>query len=72
MPLYKTFVRPNPDYANIIFDDTYYKTFHQKFESIQYNTCVPLFKIVKRKTLPRIRLVILQIATLVQETLLIL
>ena len=35
MTVYKTFLRPHLDYGDIIYDEAYNKTFHQKLESIQ-------------------------------------
>ena len=35
MTMYKTFVRPHLDYADIIYDQAYNETFHRKFESVQ-------------------------------------
>ena len=40
--MYKAFVRPNLDYRDIIYDETYNETFHQKLESIQYNAWLVL------------------------------
>ena len=42
MTMYKAFVRPHLDYGDIIYDEAYDETFHQKFESIQYNACLAL------------------------------
>ena len=42
MTIYKAFVRPNLDYGDVIYDETYNKTFHQKLESIRYNACLAL------------------------------
>ena len=71
--MYKTFVRPHLDYGNMIYDEAYNEAFHQKLETIQYNACLALLEaIIKRKTLPCIRVGIPQTPTLVQETLLIL
>ena len=36
MTMYKAFVRAHLDYGDMIYDETYSKTFHQKLESIQY------------------------------------
>ena len=36
LTIYKGFVRPHLDYGNIIYDQTFYGTFHQKLELIQY------------------------------------
>ena len=35
--IYKAFIRPHLDYRNVIFDQTFNNSFHQRFESIQYN-----------------------------------
>ena len=40
LTMYKDFVRPLLDCGNIIYDQTYNATFHQKLEPIQYNACV--------------------------------
>ena len=37
LTIYKTFVRSQLDYADIIYDQAYNSTFHDKLESIQYN-----------------------------------
>ena len=40
--MYKAFVRPHLDYGDMIYDEAYNKTFHQKLGSIQYNVCLNL------------------------------
>ena len=40
--MYKIFVIPHLDYGDIIYDEGYNETFHQKLEFIQYNTCLAL------------------------------
>ena len=40
--MYKALVRPHLDYGDMIYDEAYNKTFHQKLESIQYNACLAL------------------------------
>ena len=35
-------VRSHLDYGNMIYDGAYNETFHQKFESMQHNTCLAL------------------------------
>ena len=42
LTIYKNLVRPHLDYSNIIYDQTYNATFHQKLEMIQYNACLAL------------------------------
>ena len=38
--IYKSFIRPHLDYRNIIYDQAYNVSFHQKLESIQYNAAL--------------------------------
>ena len=47
MTIYKAFVRPHLGYGDVIYDEAYNETFHQKLESIQYNACnlIPTKKI---------------------------
>ena len=40
--MYKGFVIPHLDYGDLIYDEAYNETFHQKLESIQYNACLAL------------------------------
>ena len=40
--MYKAFVRPHLNYGDMIYDEAYNETFHQKLESIQYDTCLAL------------------------------
>ena len=47
MTMYKTFVRPHLDYGDIIYDEAYNETFHQKLESIQYNACLDLLGAIR-------------------------
>ena len=42
MTMQKAFVRPHLDYRDIIYDEAYNETFHQKLESIRYNACLAL------------------------------
>ena len=46
MTIYKTFVRPHLDYGDVIYDEAYNETFHQKLESIQYNACLALSRVI--------------------------
>ena len=50
MIMYKAFVRPYLDYGDIIYDEAYNETFHQKLESIQYNACLALLEAVRRQS----------------------
>ena len=38
----KTFIRPHLDYGNIIYDQAYNTSFHQKLELLQYNACLAI------------------------------
>ena len=41
-PIYKAFIRPHLDYGDILYDQAYNMSFHQKLESIQYNACLAI------------------------------
>ena len=69
MTIYKAFVRPHLDYGDVIYDEAYNKSFHQKLESIQYNTCLALLGTIRGSSLPKIRSEIPPSSTLVQKTL---
>ena len=40
--IFKAFVRPHLDYGDILLDQTYNSSFHEKLESIQYSACLAL------------------------------
>ena len=40
--VYKSFIRPNLDYLDIIYDQAYNTSFHRKWESIQYNAALAI------------------------------
>ena len=40
--IYKSFTRPHLDYGDIIYDQTYNVSFHQKLEPIQYNVALAI------------------------------
>ena len=40
--IYKAFLRPHLDYGDIIYDQGYKESFHQKLESIQYNAALAI------------------------------
>ena len=42
MAIYKAFVRWNLDFGDVIYDEACNETFHQKLESVQYNSCLVL------------------------------
>ena len=39
---YKAFVRPHLGYGDILYDQAYNASFHQKLEKIQYNACIAI------------------------------
>ena len=45
--IYETLLRPHLDYGGMIYDEAYNETFHQKFESIQYNGCLALSRAIR-------------------------
>ena len=43
----RTFIRSGLDYADIIYDQAYNSTGHDKLESIQYNACLTIIGAIK-------------------------
>ena len=39
LTIYKTLIISQLDYTNVIYDQTYNSSFHEKLESFQYNAC---------------------------------
>ena len=42
LTIFKSFVRPHLDYGDVVYDQSYTNTFHQKMESIQYNAALAI------------------------------
>ena len=42
LTIYKSFIRPDLDYGDTIYDEAYNASFHQKLELLQYNTCLAI------------------------------
>ena len=40
--IYKSFVRPHLDYGDILYDQTFNNSFHERLESIQYNAALAI------------------------------
>ena len=40
LTIYKTFIRSHFDYADVVYDQSYKSSFHEKLELIQYNTAL--------------------------------
>ena len=45
--IYKSFIRPHLDYGDVIYDQTYNISFHQKLESIQYNSALAITSAIR-------------------------
>ena len=52
--MYKAFVRPHLDYGNMIYDEAYNETFHQKFESIQCNVFLSLSGAIRGSSIEKL------------------
>ena len=44
---YIAFVRPHLDYGDIVYDQAHKASFHQKLESLQYNACLAITKVIR-------------------------
>ena len=42
LTIYKSFITPHFDYGNIVYDQAYTASFHQKIESVQYNSVLAI------------------------------
>ena len=42
LTIFKSFVKPHLDYGDVIYDRSYNNTFHQKMESIKYNSALAI------------------------------
>ena len=42
MTIYKSFIRPNLDYGDVIYDRDYNESFHQNLESLQYSAAISI------------------------------
>ena len=47
IPLYKWFIRPYLDYGDIIYEQTFNSSFHEKIESIQYNASLAITRAIR-------------------------
>ena len=48
LTIYESFIRSHFDYREIIYDQTYDVSFHQKLESIQYNSAIAITVTIRR------------------------
>ena len=42
LTIYKSFIRPHLDYGDVVYDQSYNASFHQKLERIQYNAAIAI------------------------------
>ena len=47
LTIYKSFIRPHLDYGDIIYDQAYNASFHQKLDSIQYNAALAISSAIR-------------------------
>ena len=47
LTIYKSFIRPNLDYGDIIYYQAYNASFHQKLELLHYNACLEITGAIK-------------------------
>ena len=47
LTIYKSFIRPHLDYGDVIYDQAYNVSFHQKLESIQYNSALAITSAIR-------------------------
>ena len=45
--IYKDFVRPHLDYGDILYDQVFNNSFHNRLESIKYNACIAITTAVR-------------------------
>ena len=45
--IYKVVVRPQLDYGNVLYDQTFNNSFHGKLESVQYNASLTITGVIK-------------------------
>ena len=45
--IYKSFVRPHLDYGDILYDQIFINSFHERLESIQYNAALEITGTIK-------------------------
>ena len=47
LTIYKSVIRPGLDYGDILYDQTFNNSFHERLESIQYNAAFPIAGAIK-------------------------
>ena len=54
LTIYKTFIRSQLDYADVIYDQAYDFSFHEKLESVQYNACMGITGTITETSLEKL------------------
>lgn len=52
--IYKLSVRPLLDYVNIIYNHVYNNSFHQKMETVQYNTALAITGAIRGSSMEKL------------------
>ena len=47
LTIYKSFIWPHLDYGDIIYDQSYNNSFHQRLESLQYNAALAITGVIR-------------------------
>ena len=45
--IYKDIVRPHLDYGDILYDQVFNNSFHDRLESIKYNACIAITRAIR-------------------------
>ena len=52
--IYQAFVRPHFDYSDVLYDQAFNASFHEKLESIKCNACLALTRAIRGTSKERI------------------
>ena len=47
LTIYKSSIRPHLDYGDIVYDQSYNTSFHQRLESLQYNAAIAITGVIR-------------------------
>ena len=50
LTIYKSFIRPDLDYGDVIYDQAHTASFHQKIEFVQYNSALAITCTIRGKS----------------------
>ena len=54
LTIYKTFIRSQLDYADVIYDQAYNSLFHEKLKSLKCNACLEITGAIRRTSLEKL------------------